>query len=172
MPSGIEDESICHDPIALHNLVAKDNCPNFMGAKIGVNFDFNCDLFEHLLEGYWDWQISQFMRYGLPIDFCGDINNLQTDRWAHPFALEFEEHVTVYVNEECKHKALYGPFKCPPFGQKTHTSPVITRPKSGSEKRRVIIDLSWPPLHSVNAFTPSTSYLGTMYKLQLPTVKD
>ena len=113
---------ICLDPITLHSLVEQHKCPNFMGARIRVNHEFNCDLFDQLLDGYWDWQISQFMRYGFPMDFGGETSQLYVDRWAHPSAIDYEEHVITYLKEECEYKALIGPYWSPPFGKNSHVS--------------------------------------------------
>ena len=61
-----------------------------------------------------------------------------------------------------------GPFDIPPF--KLHTSPFLTRDKSSSDKRRVIVDLSWPLENSVNDAVRSDSYLDTTFLLTLPTI--
>ena len=52
----------------------------------------------------------------------------------------------------------------------TQISPFITREKSDSDKRRVIIDLSFPPDHRVNSGVPKNIYLGTAFKLHYPTI--
>ena len=85
-----------------------------------------------------------FLRYGFPINFLGDRKLLKSDRVAHPSALEYPEHVDNYLQDECNMKAIVGPLSEAPFGAKTHTSPFITRSKPGTEKRRVIVNLSWP----------------------------
>jgi hypothetical protein len=52
-----------------------------------------------------------------------------------------------------------------------HNSPLMTHPKDG-DKRRVILDLSWPkqPGASVNLCVPEYKYLDTEFLLKLPTV--
>ena len=62
------------------------------------------------------------------------------------------------------HGAMLGPFKDPPIEQ-LHTSPFITRDKSSSDKRRVIIDLSWPKGQSVNSSVHSDRYLDVDFVL-------
>ena len=49
---------------------------------------------------------------------------------------------------------------------------MLTRPKPGGASRRVIIDLSWPKLASVNHNIASDVYLDTPFKLIFPTVDD
>ena len=53
-----------------------------------------------------------------------------------------------------------------------HISPFMSRPKPDSDRRRVIIDLSWPVGESVNAGIDKTSYLGSDFDLQFPTVDN
>ena len=84
-------------------------------------------------------------------------------------AVELPEHVDAYLQEELKFEAILGPFKQHPIDD-THFSPFMTREKSGSEKRRVIIDLSWPKEASVNDGIHKDSYLATDFCLTFPTV--
>ena len=60
----IKDKSLSMDPVRLHYLVKQYDLPNFLGARIQVNFDLNLDLLDLLLKDYWDWQLPLFMRYG------------------------------------------------------------------------------------------------------------
>ena len=49
---------------------------------------------------------------------------------------------------------------------------MLTRPKAGSESRRVIVDLSWPQGKSVNDVVNQDTYLGTPFKLKFPSIDD
>ena len=51
-----------------------------------------------------------------------------------------------------------------------HISPMMTRQKPNAPHHRVIIDLSFPHGHSVNAGIPKDQYLGSPFILKLPTV--
>ena len=70
------------------------------------------------------------------------------------------------MDTEISHGAILGPFKDLPF--KIHTSPLMTRPKQDSCKRRTILDLSWPKGASFNAGVTTDVYLGTYFKLTYP----
>ena len=48
----------------------------------------------------------------------------------------------------------------------------MTRAKPNSDRRRVVIDLSWPLGESVNAETDKNAYLDTPLSLTFPTVDD
>ena len=62
---------------------------------------------------------------------------------------------------------MLGPFKAPPIDN-LHVSPFMTREKSNSLNRRVIIDLSWPIGESVNAGVTPEKYLGVDFILSYP----
>ena len=47
----------------------------------------------------------------------------------------------------------------------SHISPFITRPKPDTNKRRVLVDLSFPKDISVNDFFPRGIYINTTFKL-------
>ena len=69
-----------------------------------------------------------------------------------------------FVNTELRYHAIAGPFCNNPFPQ---PCPLQTVPKRGSSKRRVVVDLSFPPHASVNIGIPDSSYLNEPYKLRL-----
>ena len=48
----------------------------------------------------------------------------------------------------------------------------MTRSKPNSDRRRVIVDLSWPQGVSVNAGIDKFSYLNSAFALTFPTVDD
>ena len=73
-----------------------------------------------------------------------------------------------YVNTEICYHASAGPFRNNPFPQPLIYSPVQTVTKHGSSKRRVVMDLSFPPHASVNIGILDSSYLNKPYKLRLP----
>ena len=50
-------------------------------------------------------------------------------------------------------------------------SPIATVPKP-PDKRRVIVDSSFPPGHGVNDAIPKNLYRGNYVKVKLPTVED
>ena len=71
-----------------------------------------------------------------------------------------------------KHNAIKGPYKDPHYGENTHVSPLMSREKTDSDNRRIIIDLSWPQQASINHFTIANQCISTAYKLQYPTIDN
>ncbi|MCP4256961.1 MAG: hypothetical protein GY774_05470, partial [Planctomycetes bacterium] len=85
----------------------------------------------------------------------------------HSSATNHPSHVDKYIHTELKHRAMLGPFRAKPFSW-TMISPLMTREKSGSNDRRVIMDLSHPKGQSVNDGIDRDTYLGEQFKLLLP----
>ena len=65
---------------------------------------------------------------------------------------------------------LLGPFFTNPFPDKTASSPLNSVPKWDSDKRRVILDMSFPSSHSVNDGIDKDHYLGVSIDLTYPTI--
>ena len=76
-----------------------------------------------------------------------------------------------FLNTEISHKAIVGPYTATPLSQ-LQCSPMLTRPKATTNKRRIIVDLSWPRGLSVNDCVSSSLYLGTEFVLKFPTIDD
>ena len=64
-----------------------------------------------------------------------------------------------------------GPYMEPSVNN-LHISPFMTRDKSSSDKRRVIIDLSWPKGQSVNSGAELDRYFGTEFVLTYPSIDN
>ena len=161
------------DPVAVHNSVRATGQYNFEKAKIQLPSAINFKLFEELCEGHWDYQLPYFIKFGFPLDFPHNLEHkLQYTGENHNSAVNFPEHVDTYLKTEQEHQAIYGPYTEPPYGKYTQVSPYMSREKTDSENRRIIIDLSWPRGASINTFTPPNVYLNTVYKLQYPTIDN
>ena len=111
----------------------------------------------------------QLIEFGFPLDFnrsCPFIH----ESGNHKSATEFPNDIDAYIAEEVKYDALLGPFESHPIAS-GHCSPFMSRSKPNSDRRRIIIDLSWPLGASVNAGIDKT-YLGSTFSLTFPTVDD
>ena len=108
------------------------------------------------------------IKYGLPLEFDHN-SDINCEKINHKSAIEYPEHVTAYLQEELDNKAMLGPFRPP---HNLHVSPFMTRDKSSSVNRQVIIDLSWPLGHSVNLGVGSDCYLGTEFVLTYPSIDN
>ena len=59
---------------------------------------------------------SLYLRYGFPMDFKGNHGDLSSTTESHSSARLFPEHVSVYLQDEIQHQAIYGPYHSKPFG--------------------------------------------------------
>ena len=133
---------------SIHDQVCKSGHFNFMQSQIQVKSQLNPDVWDRYLTNYCDKQLGLLIRFGFPLDFDHKIP-LKMNESSHKSAVDFQDHVELYLQEEMNYGAILGPFKDPPIKQ-MHISPFMTREKANSDKRRVIIELSFPFGHSVN----------------------
>ena len=117
-------------------LIRQSGVPNFLGLKIPVNTPLNIAAWCFYLCNYFDQQLLDLIEFGFPLDFDRSCSLSSSDN-NHTSAVKYPSHVA-----ELNHNAIYGPLDSPPFP--LHVSPFITSEKSGSDKRRTIIDLSRP----------------------------
>lgn len=125
----------------------------------------------NLLLNYHDNQIVHFLAYGWPLGYLADTKPTSVDK-NHPSALAYPQHVDDFLATELQHKAILGPLDDIPFTPWTRISPLMTRPKKDSGKRRVIVDLSYPDGHAVNSGIDIADYLGSDISYTLPTISD
>ena len=173
LPSRVYDSnngSICTDILQLHRLLRNDGRHNFKGLQIGVPSKLNAKIWAQYLINYWDWQLPLLIKYGFPLDFDRG-TPLLCDNVNHKSALQYPEHVSTYLKEEIDNNAILVPFTEPPIDS-LHTSPFMTRDKSSSVNRRVIIDLSWPIGNSVNSGVEANKYLDTEFVLTYPSIDN
>ena len=154
----------------IHDQVRESENFNFMHTQIQVKSQLNADAWDKYLHDYWDKQLGYLIRYGFPLDFDENVS-LISNECNYKSGTDFKEDIKMYLQEEKGFGAILGPFKKPPL-KNLHISPFMTREKADSNHRRVIIDLSFPPDHSINAGVTPDMYLGTPFLLTLPTIDD
>ena len=162
--------SVCRDILLLHEVLCQDGRHNYEGLQIPVHSQLKFGKWEFYLQDYWDWQLPLLIKYGFPLNYNRDLA-IQNEEINRKSALQYPSHVDVYLNEEINHGVMLGPFREPPIND-LHISPFMTRDKSSSDKRRVIIDLSWPKDQSVNFGVGSDAYLGVDFLLTYPAIHN
>ena len=168
LPVGSDSGETVDCPIHTYKMVSQSRIPNFLGYRIPVVSQLHVDKWEAELNDYWDSQLIHLIKYGFPLDFNRSCT-LVSDHVNHKSALQHPSDIDTYLSEEISHKAIIGPYAVNPI-QGCHVSPFMSREKSGSTNRRVIIDLSWPRDNSVNSGIDKDSYLGTEFNLTFPTI--
>ena len=158
------------DPTERHFRVKATGIPNFLGARIPIDSQLNVEEWRKVLANYWDKQLIDLIQFGFPLDFNRECT-LKHENQNHSSALEYPNDIQAYLNEEIRRGAIIGPYDTNPIPG-CHVSPFMTREKPNAPNRRVIIDLSWPKNHSVNAGVDKNSYLGSEFALTFPTIDD
>ena len=170
LPDKIKDNSNAppsEDVLDMHKKLQLDGRPNYRGLQLPVKSKLNYERFATYLDQYWDWLLPFYVKFGFPLDVDSKIQ-IDSDRINHKSATDFPSHVDTYIKEELSHSAMLGPFKSPPIN--LHVSPFLTREKSDSCKRRVIVDLSWPKGLAVNDATSIDCYDGLKFLLTFPSI--
>ena len=155
------------DVLQAHRLLRASGLPNFLGLRIPLQTQLNIPAWRFYLRDYFDQQLVDLMEFGFPLDFDRSCSLSSSDS-NHTSAVKHPSHVENYITEELFHNAILGPLDSPPFP--LHISPFMTRDKNGSDKRRTIIDLSWPKGSSVNDGVQGDCYLGTNFEMHYPSV--
>lgn len=128
----------------LYSDVKKWSCPNAIGARITIPSGLHLDQWESRLATYHDNEICAFLRFGWPVGYSAPHPPTSVSH-NHPSGNRFRAHVNDFIQTETALGAMLGPFKEDPFHPWTRKSPVMTRPKKDTNKRRIIIDLTFPP---------------------------
>ena len=156
--------------LQVHDIVKRSGKPNFLQARIPIQSQLQVGAWEEALGDYWDKQLIELIKFGFPLDF-NRACDLGQYTGNHSSAVDCPKDIEAYIEEELEYGALLGPFKDNPIPQ-GHCSPFMTRSKPNSDRRRVIVDLSWPQGASVNAGIDKFSYLNSAFALTFPTVDD
>ena len=154
----------------IYQAVKATGLSNCMQARIPVHNDINIPAWRARADGSpEDVELIDFIQFGFPLGYHGPTAHTP-DPINHASALNFPQHVDEFIQQELKHGALIGPFDHHVFNQWQHVSPMMTRPKSDPQKRRIITDLSYPPDNSINAYIKKNCSMGKNYHHSLPTV--
>ena len=153
--------------VTRHILASRSDSPNAFGSKLPVYTALKINRWEDLLLDYHDKILVDVLKYGWPINYRASQCPHST-MCNHPSALAFPDHVRHYIQTELSFGAIAAPFSTNPLHNPLVCSPLQTVSKRGSSKRRVVLDLSFPPTFSVNSGIPSNTYLDSPFKLRLP----
>ena len=156
------------DSIRLHSVIKRSGMPNFRGCRIPIKTGLNIREIRELAVGFPDRDAIDFLEYGFPISFVGEVHQTLPPG-NHKGAREFPEAIDDYVRRECEFGTTLGPFAENPLEDSALAiSPLNSVPKTDASERRVILDLSFPPGRGV----AREQFLGEPYKLSLSGTDD
>lgn len=152
----------------VYNKVRATGLPNALGAKVPLFSSIKPDNWRYLAH---DQQIDEWLfemlRYGFPLQYTG---KSPTDNHVdnHSSAIKYPDQVRKYIAKELAEGALAGPFSNHPFPNARYVNPIMSRPKSNSNDRRIIVDLAFPEGKGVNAHVVKNCVFGQPLKHELP----
>lgn len=156
----------------IYRSVKQTGLPNKIAARIPVKTLLNLDLwYESTTSHHDDVIVLNGITFGFSLQYLGGPLSENAIE-MHASGERHIRQIKDYFDTEIGHGAIAGPFVSPPFYQWTRTSPIMTRPKAESSKRRVIIDLSYPEDHNVNCKVIKNNYHGRFIGHTLPKIDD
>ena len=113
-------------------------------------------------------RVLNLLKFGMPIN-CKSNYGIRKQQKNHYSALCFKDSISDYLAKNIHCQAILGPFESPPL-EDLCFSPLMTVPKD--EKRRVIVDFSFPAGKSINDGIPTATYLEFAAEFSLPSVQS
>ena len=151
----------------IYNRVRLSGKPNYRGSRIAVHSGLIIEAWRrrsHLIK---DKSLVDMLEFAFPVGFTGDRKPAE-GLPNHGSAVRFPDSIEQFLEKEVRLQAMMGPFKDKPFVGWDRVNPLMTRPKRGSDERRVILDLSYPLGESVNAAIPANELDSAPFKMRLP----
>ena len=157
------------DYVQLSSYVRSTGKPNIYSAQVTLPTRFNLPLMYSLASSTSDRETVGFLRYGWSLNHDGSPVTMCLKN--HTSALQYPVQMTEYIIKEMSLDSLLGPFLTSPWKGLVACSPMSTTEKKLSDRRRVIVDLSWPRNgRAVNNGISKDFYLGQPMNLTYPTV--
>ena len=156
------------DYISMARVIRSTGLPNYRQARFPVHSDLNIQAWERLLENSPNTRLLDYLKFGFPLSLYNHDSLANKDIVNHFSALQYPSAVTEYLHKEVNLGAMLGPFDDIPYPE-FHCSPLLTRPKD-IDKRRVILNLSYPSMNSVNDKVTRNFFDGQQFLLKFPTV--
>lgn len=152
--------------------VRESGLPNMVKQRVVLPSTLHHGVWDSMAMGHEDDSfILDAIRYGFPLQYVGpriSVDNPET----HNIKDTERPHVIDYLKSEVDNGAILGPFNSSPFIEWVHTSPIMTREKADSNKRRIIVDLSYPPDQNVNIGVLRNTIFGTEQHHTLSTIDN
>ena len=160
------------DFLKVHKAVKESGKYNFEGCKIPIPTTIRYDRIEEALGdevSRKEKMVLGLLKYGMPID-CKPNYGICKRQRNHFSALSHKDAIDKYLNDNLQCQAMLGPFKLSPIVDLCF-SPLMTVPKE-VDKRRVIVDFSFPPGRAVNDGIEKSTYLNFEVDFSLPSVQS
>ena len=155
----------------IYDEVRDTGIPNYLLSRKPVLSGLCIQNWRDLFQGYGDKALVDLLEFGWPVDYTR-VNPPKASTVNHCRDEDSDLHIRDFIAKELEMGGLIGPFVKPPFEPWFQTSPLMTKPKRNSDKKRIIVDLSFPKGDSVNAGIVKGFYQGFHLSFSLPSVSD
>ena len=154
--------------IHLAKVIHESGLPNYKQVRAPITSGINVEAWKRHLYDYKDQLIIQYLQFGFPLSIRERDSLCKQNPKNHFSAIQHSKAITDYLTKEGNFGAILGPIQnvtdCP-----IHCSPLLTRPKD-TGKRRVILDLSFPPGQSLNDHIDRESFDASAFSLRFPSI--
>ena len=155
--------------LRMAEIIKQTGLPNYRAARLPIKLGLNIEAWEKHLKDYPDKHLIQYLKFGFPLSIKDAYTLKNTSISNHLSAIAFPQQVSAYLHKEISLGAMLGPMTSPPC-EDFHCSPLLTRPKD-KDKRRVIVNLSYPKGNSVNDLVDRQHFDHSEFALKFPTVE-
>lgn len=157
--------------LRLYEEVKRSGTYNVFAVRKEVKSGLNYQNLEAMKTGHMDddWLVD-LVRFGFPLQYRGEgFRGRPGEHSNHSSATSFQSAVDQFIDKEIKNDTIIGPFAERPF-EWLYAAPLMTRPKTNPENRRIIVDYTYPPGQGVNASINKGEVFGVHLEHTLPTV--
>ena len=156
--------------LKLARTVKESGVPNYRQVRVPTKSGLNIEASRRHLFDYKDQVLIQYLEYGFPLSISDSESLSGLNITNHFSAKQHHQAVSSYLVKEKQFGAIMGPIH-EPHCYARHCSPLLTRSKD-IDKRRVILDLSYPKGASLNDQVDRKLFDSSAFSLRLPTVDD
>ena len=153
------------DYISMAIVIRSTGLPNYKQARLPVHSNLNIEAWERLLVNSPNTRLLDYLKFGFPLSLFNHESLHNREVVNHFSALQHPKAVIEHLHKEVDLGAILGPFDNIPHHE-FHCSPLLTRPKD-LNKRRVILNLSYPSTNSVNDNVTRNLFDGQQFLLKL-----
>ena len=154
--------------IHLAKVIHESGVPNYRQVRVPITSGINVEAWKRHRYDYKDQLIIQYLQFGFPLSIKEPDSLCKQNPKNHFSAIQHSKAISDYLTKEGNFGAILGPIKnvtdCP-----MHCSPLLTRPKD-IDKRRVILDLSFPPGGSLNDHVDRECFDASAFSLRFPSI--
>ena len=155
-----------------HRVVKASGKFNFEGCKIPIPTPIRYDRIKEALGDEVspkEQRVLSLLEFGMPLD-CNPEYGVKEKQKNHSSAVCFKDAIDDYISKGVDSQALLGPFNYSPI-QDLCFSPLMSVPKE-DDRRRVIVDFSFPPGRAINDGISKSTYLDFEVDFCLPSVQS